>query len=111
MVMAIPQPVMAQASVRDDLAREVERIGAHATRMTRGQLAGELASIRRTASANGIQPAITVIHAIDAALSRGERGPLVHGWLNVLRDAVACPTSDVRTCETFAAICSVRLDG
>ena len=102
---------MPQLSVRDELTREVERIGLSATRMAPGELAGALSMVRRTASANGIQPAITVIHAIDAALSRGERGPLVHGWLDVLRDAVACPTSDVRTCETFAAICSVRLDG
>jgi len=106
----MPAP-MPQPSVRDELAREVERIGLRARRMAPGELAGALSTVRRTASANGIQPAITVIHAIDAALSRGERGPLVHGWLDVLRDAVACPTNDVRTCETFAAICSVRLDG
>ena len=33
-------------------------------------------------------PAVTVAHALESALARGERGPLIRGWLDILREAV-----------------------
>jgi len=42
-------------------------------------------------------------------LGRGERGPLIDGWLAILRDAIGCERHDAAACETFAAACSVRL--
>ena len=71
-------------------------------------MASDLEAIRRIAKANGMYPAITVIHAIDAALARGERGALVQGWLPILRDAVRCERTDAGADTTFAAACAVR---
>lgn len=78
-------------------------------RLNPGELARELAALRSVAIGYGLKPAVTVLHALDAALARGERGSLVHDWLAILRDAVACGRSDARTCDTYAAVCSVRL--
>lgn len=95
--------------VRADLTRRINAMDRRADHLRPGELAFELEYIRRTASSNGLSPAVTVVHALDSALSRGERGPLVHGWLAILRDAVDCGRSDARTCATYAAACSVRL--
>ena len=84
------------------------RIGA-LERLRPGELACELQSLRRVAVRDGLQPAVTVIHALDAALARGERGTLVRDGLAILRDAVDCGRSDPQTCDTYAAVCSVRL--
>ena len=74
-------------------------------------LAAEVDAIRAAALAHGLFPAVAVTHAIEAALSRGERGALVTGWLHILRDAVSCDRHDGGACETYAAACSVRLTG
>ncbi len=100
-----------ESGVRADLARRIDAVDRYADLWRPCEIASELDHIRRTAFAAGLAPALTVIHALDTALSRGERGPLVHGWLAILRDAVECPASDARTCDTFAAACSVRLNG
>ena len=74
-------------------------------------IAPEVDAIRLIAHRSGLNPAVTVAHFLDSALARGEHGPLVHGWLALLGDAVASERQDVAACETFAAACSVRLAG
>jgi hypothetical protein len=98
-------------AIRAELARRIEAVDRRCDGLRVGELAGELEAIRRTASANGIRSAVTVIHALDTILSRGERGPRVHAGLAILRDAVACARDDAPACETFAAACSIRLGG
>lgn len=95
--------------IREDLVARVDAVDRRVDRLLPGEIALEIETIRRIAARNGIGPAVTVLHALDSALSRGERGPLVHDWLAILRDAVGCRNSDPRTCETFAAACTVRL--
>ncbi|HWK34830.1 hypothetical protein [Sphingomonas sp.] len=95
--------------IRLDLASRIDAIGFRARHVGAGDLADELEQIRRIAVAQGIRPAVTVVHAILSALGRGERGPLVDGWLAILRDAIGCESNDARTCEAFAAACTVRL--
>ena len=74
-------------------------------------LASDVDAIRVIAHRNGLNPAVTVAHFLDSALSRGENGPLVHGWLSLLADAIGSDRQDIAACETFAAACSVRLAG
>lgn len=95
--------------VRSDLIRRIDTIDRVADRLSTGDVAAGLEHIRRIAAANGMAPAVDVIHLLDAALARGERGPLVHSWLAVLRDAARLDHSDSRTREVFAAACTVRL--
>lgn len=95
--------------IRAELVARVDAMDQYAGRLRPDELADELETIRRIALVNGLGPAVTVVHALDTALARGERGPLVHGWLAILRDALDCEATDARACDTFAAACSVRL--
>lgn len=98
-------------TVQNDLAARVALIGSRAPTASTATLATEVDAIRATALAHGLYPAVAVTHAIEAALARGERGPLILGWLNILRDAVSCDRHDRPACETYLAACSVRLSG
>lgn len=98
-------------SVQTELAARVGLVAMRAGSTPTGVLAVEVDAIRAAALAHGLYPAVAVTHAIAAALARGERGPLVLGWLAILRDAVTCDRHDARAHDTYAAACSVRLTG
>ena len=91
--------------IRAELALRIAALEADGTSR---RLASDLDQVRRIANAAGMFPAVTVAHALESALARGERGPLIRGWLDILRDAVGCDRSDPHTCDTYAAACSVR---
>ena len=97
--------------VQSELAARVASIGRSAPHASTATLATEIDAVRAAALAHGLYPAVAVTHAIEAALARGERGALVLGWLDILRDAVSCNRHDRHACETYAAACSVRLTG
>ena len=95
--------------IRAELAARIGAIGAaSATRPSR-DLAVEIDQIRQVAHHHGLYAAIAVTHALESALAHGARGALVQGLLAILRDAVGCERQDSAACETFAAVCSVRL--
>lgn len=93
-------------SVRTELTR---RVAAIRYRASRAELAREVDAIRSVAHRAGLHPAVTVAHLLDDALSRGERGALVQGWLLLLGDAVGSERSDPAACDAFAAACAVRI--
>ncbi len=84
------------------------RTGGDLARLLR-ELAADLDAIRKIALANGISPALPVVHALEAALAAGQRGPMIADGLALLRDAVSCGRDDARTGAAFAAACSIRL--
>jgi hypothetical protein len=95
--------------VRADLCARIAILDGRAPYARAGELAPDVDAIRVIAHRAGLNPAVTVAHFLESALARGERGPLVHGWLAMLADAVACERQDLAACEAFAAACSVRL--
>ena len=99
------------ALVKAELAARIAAIDVRAPYTRATDLAPDIDAIRLIAHRNGMNPAVTVTHFIDSALSRGERGALVHGWLSMLSDAVGSERQDVQACHAFAAACSVRLAG
>lgn len=98
-------------TIKADLAARITTIDAHAGVSRLCDLAQEIDIIRQIAHRNGMRPAVTVAQALESALARGERGPLIHGWLAILRDAVGSDRADGAACDTYAAACSVRLTG
>ena len=98
-------------TIRADLSARIAAIDVRAPYARACELAPDVDAIRVIAHLNGMNPAVTVAHFLDSALSRGEHGPLVHGWLSILRDAVCSDRQDVAACDAFAAACSVRLAG
>lgn len=97
--------------VQSDLAARVARIGDRAPTASTAALAREVDAIRALALTHGLYPAVGVTRAIEAALARGERGALVTGWIDILRDAVSSDRHDAPACATYLAACSVRLSG
>lgn len=97
--------------VRADLAARIAALDVRAPHARPCELAPDVDAIRVIAHRNGLNPAVTVAHFLGSALSRGHRGTLVHGWLSILTDAVACERQDVAACDAFAAACSIRLAG
>lgn len=93
--------------VRDRLTSDIAALGRAAGTDSR-RLVDEVDRIRRTARAAGLYPAVTVAHALECALARGERGAMIQGWLDILRDAVACEPAGPAACDTYLAACSVR---
>lgn len=96
-------------AVRTELNGRIAAIGT--SRSSRYELAREVDAIRAIACRAGLHPAVTVARLLDDALSRGERGALLHDWLSVLIDAVASDRSDAAACDAFAAACAVRFVG
>ena len=103
-------PSVAPSATSPELAAAVAAIAGQAGGWSAGRIAAELEEVRRAAAAAGIGPAVTVIHALDGALARGETGPLVQGWLAILADAVAGPTTGAAR-QALTAACAVRLTG
>lgn len=97
--------------IRAELAARIGLIDAHMSISESADVAHEIDAIRSIAYRSGIYPAVTVAQALESALARGERGPLIHGWLAILSDAVDSERTDVAACATYAAACSVRLTG
>lgn len=102
---------ISQAPIAAELSARVAALDAAADHMNCAAILDELDLLRRMAAASGITPAVTVIHAIDSALARGERGALVHGWLQILADAMASGRGDRTAHDSYVAACSVRLSG
>lgn len=98
-------------AVRADLSARIAAIDVRAPYARPCELAPEIDAIRVIAHRSGLNPAVTVAHFVDYALSRGEHGALVHGWLAMLSDAVGSERQDLAACDSFAAACSVRLAG
>jgi hypothetical protein len=94
------------AGLSADLAR---RIAAIDWRASAGRIGADLAGIRAQAARHDMLPVVTVARALESALARGERGPLVHGWLALLREAAASVRQDAAASQAFAAACAVRL--
>lgn len=92
--------------IREDLALRIATLDA--ARTGERQMLADLNQVRRIATAAGLFPAVTVAHALESALARGEQGPMINGWLDILRDAIGCEHSDQATCAAYAAACSVR---
>lgn len=94
--------------VQSELAARVAAIDARSRVAKPCEIARAVDEVRSIARANGLFPAVTVAQALEAALSRGEHGALIQGWLAVLRDAVGSERTDRPACEAYAAACSVR---
>ncbi|WP_375393474.1 hypothetical protein [uncultured Sphingomonas sp.] len=99
------------AAIKAELAARIAAIDVRAPYARACELAPDVDAIRIIAHRNGLHPAVTVTHLLDSALSRGEHGALVHGWLSMPSDAVRSDRQDLTACNIFAAACSVRLAG
>lgn len=74
-------------------------------------LAEEVEAIRGVALACGLFPAVAVSRAISAALERGEQGPLITAWVEMLRATVFRDQRDADARESIGSAAPVRRIG
>ncbi|MDN4632133.1 hypothetical protein QCD71_11445 [Sphingomonas sp. PsM26] len=74
-------------------------------------LAQEVEAIRGVALACGLFPAVAVSRAISAALERGEQGPLIIAWVEMLRATVLRDQRDADARDSAASASPVRRIG
>ena len=102
---------MANDTIRNELAARPARIEARLGVDRPADLAREIDGIRALAHAGGMRPAVTVAQALEMGLARGEGGPLIRAWLDLLRDAVIGDRHDEAACDSYRAACAVRMFG
>ncbi|RDE04837.1 hypothetical protein [Sphingomonas aracearum] len=94
-----------------DWTARLETFARHCRTLPPAALAAEAHRLRCGLDAAGLRPAAAVARALEAALARGEGGPLIHGWIALLAEAAASGRTDRHAQDAFAAACSVRLAG
>lgn len=94
--------------VQAELMRRATLLGA---RPGAAALASEIDTIRRIALQNGMLPVASVAQVLESALARGDNGPLITGWIALLREAIGSERQDRFARESYVAACSVRLTG
>ncbi len=94
--------------VQAELTRRAALLGA---RPGATALATEIDTIRRIAVQNGMLPVASVAQVLESALARGDHGPLITGWIALLREAIGSQRQDRFARESYLAACSVRLTG
>jgi hypothetical protein len=99
------------SGARADLVSRIDAVTTRIERLGTTQLLDEVDLIRSIALRHNIGPAVTVAYALREAITRGERGCMIAGWMGILRDSVACGRGDAQARDTFAAACHLRLDG
>lgn len=97
-------------AARLELAQRIGALVPPPPRSTPVQLACDLDAIRRLAAETGFGAMPPIIHAIEAALGRGERGAHLAGSMALLNDALACG-NDPRAVAALTAACSRRIAG
>ena len=102
---------MADDTIKNELTARIGRIGARVGIDRPADLAHEIDGIRALAHRSGMRPAVTVAQALEMGLARGECGPLIRAWLDLLRDAVGSERQDEAACDTYRAACAVRMFG
>ena len=95
-------------NVQTELVRRAAMLG---LRPSLASLAIEIDTIRRIALQNGMLPVASVAQVLESALARGEQGPLITGWIEMLREAICSARQDRFARDSYVAACSVRLTG
>ena len=102
---------MMDDTIKVELVARIGRIGARVGIDRPADLAREIDAVRVLAHRNGMRPAVTVAHALEMGLARGETGPLIRAWIDLLRDAVGGDRHDDAACDSYRAACAVRMFG
>lgn len=103
-------------AVQTELAQRVAKLsvqagGVRTAPAAVATLAREIDDIRRIALHHGMLPVASIAQALESALGRGDTGPLVTGWIAILRESIDSDRQDAVASASWAGLCSVRLAG
>lgn len=97
--------------VRAGLCDRIDGIAAGLNHLSSVRLYDHVDAVRRVALDHGFLPLAQLSRGLEAALAAGERGVMVLGYLDLMRDAAACERLDAQASEAYLAAISVRLAG
>lgn len=95
--------------VRTDLVRRIDAIAASAGRITLAALCEQVDSIRRTARVHSLDAVERLASLLESAVAYHGHGPIIHSYLDLMRDAAECPDQGPDVCATYAAALSSRM--
>lgn len=72
-------------------------------------LCGEIDQVRRLARRHGVATVADLASALETAMARGGRGPIVESYLALMREAAGCERIDAGASAAWLAAASVRL--
>lgn len=98
------------AAAMSQLNERIDALDLRGARIDTARLAADLDALRRLAALNGFSAVTPIVHAIEAALARGEQGPAIANGMSLLRDA-ACCGADPRSATLLAAAYLSRICG
>jgi hypothetical protein len=107
----MPSETEAMRHVRATLCSRIDGVAAELSHQNVARLCTNVDLIRSTAQAHGMIPLAQLARTLESALAGGERGAMVLGYLDMMRDAAGCERIDLAASESFAAAMSVRLAG
>ena len=105
--MGVAQDALMQ--VRASLCADVDAIDARLADLDQRALSAWLDSVRRTADAHQLIAVALLARACEAMVARRERGAMLRGHLELMREALGCDSLGESGTEAFLAAAAVRL--
>lgn len=101
----------AMRHVRATLCGHIDGIAAAVGRQSAARLCENVDLVRSLAQAHGLIPVAQLARTLETMIAHGDRGAMVRGTIDLMRDAAGCDRIDASASEAFAAAMSVRLAG
>lgn len=95
--------------VRADLVKRIDAIAAAAGHITLAGLCEQVDGIRRTSRAYSLYAVERLASLLESAIAYHGHGPIIHSYLDLMRDAVDCPDQGPDVCATYTAALSLRM--
>lgn len=95
--------------VRADLVRRIDAIACATGQLTLAALCEQVDAIRRTARAHSLDAVERLASLLESAVAYHGHGPIIHSYLDLMRDAAECPEQGPDACATYTAALSLRM--
>lgn len=95
--------------VRADLVRRIDAIADATGRIALAPLCEQVDAIRRMARAHSLDAVERLASLLESAVAYHGHGPIIHSYLDLMRDAAECPEQGSDACATYSAALSLRM--
>lgn len=99
----------AMLMVRTDILNRIDAIAAQSSHFSLARLCEEVDHIRHLARAYGLQPVERLASTLESALAVGGHGPVIHSYLDLMRDAAGCERVGPEVSSAYLAALCLRM--
>lgn len=97
--------------IRAGLCERIDAIAGALSQLSIHRLCEQVDAVRVIAQEYGFVPLAQLARALETTMALGDRGAMVLGYLDLMRDAAGCQRLDPAASEAYLAAASVRLAG